>query len=572
MVLLDAAKGLNPIPGRRHVAELSQRAFGPDHFYSIFEQMRLGSDLAHAGHLPEGERVLREAMERTIRLEGPETYYSRRGMRWLAGVYILQGRFDDAERLREQVLEICRRTVGAQVPNTLRNTLELANLYARQGKWEQAAALYQSFLPDNVQEVARHQGLYPAGVIAAVLANDVSGSRALADLALARYEGCQDAGERYEILLSLLVSSAASASPAQLLQLAEEAQDVLDDPGRVTMLAGIAAYRQGQFDLAADRLTSLTNAPTAGLSRLASFFLAMTRHQQHLLEESTQCLSMANAQLEGWVRSGDLGNTTASPREEWWWVASAIAARNEAEELIYGRRVSASIDATYLASCRAQWQPVKDLLDQANWTARDGDWAQAKESFLAALDHDYFDLAAASIHDPQLGEKLAALYVLTGDEAAYMQLCQQGICITSSGPIGSPKVVLLHPNWPDAQSLQTALAIARRNSSRLVLGMAEYRCGNYEHALSALNQAQEAYNLKVSGPAHAFAAMAAWKMDRSTLADQHMDKAEELYEEFVDGNPDDLGPEWYTAALFELAMNEARLLLGRPPQDANPSP
>jgi tetratricopeptide (TPR) repeat protein len=604
MALLAGAKGLEGehLRMQTNLVELNHRVIGSQDPWASFEQMRLGDALRNRGYLPEAESLLTDALARIHHLQGPDTLLGRRVMRWLSGVYVGQGRYADAEELRRKVLAADERVLGKQAAETRYRRMELANLYARQGKWSLAADLSGDLPIDKAIAPAGSAShvYHCAGLLACALADGAPALRMpdLRRLTIERFCRSADPQVAQEVSRTLLLIPNAGQQSDQVLRLAELAITNQPDPAEASLLAGLAAYRRGDWPEAQQLLSRLTpsgapvtpsdspgfsahapvqpastsNAghPDGRIATVAGFFLAMAHHQQGHKHEAAEYLVSATNRLERILRSGDLGTTTTYPGEEWMPLAASILARNQGEELIHGRRVSAPVDAEYLAATRQRWKPVKEMIEQADWQARRRQWSQAKAQLLQAMKHERFDWEAAAHQFHNLADKAAALFVLTRDWDAYDQLCHRLVRVGEFGPSGVPGPLLLSADHPSPGLKHAALVLVRRTAETsdekqsatrwhdLTLGMAEYRNGHLPEALLALNRAQSAYNLNCSGTARAFAAMAQWDSGRAEEARRLVKEAEDLFQQVRDGNQGDLGPWWHPVATFEISLAEAR--------------
>ena len=94
------------------------------------------------------------------------------------------------------------------------------------------------------------------------------------------------------------------------------------------------------------------------------------------------------------------------------------------------------------------------------------------------------------------------------------------------------------------------------------LGMAEFRAGNPQAALSILESAAEAYNLRCAGTAHAVASLALWQLGEHDLARQRLAQARDASQQLDDGNRQSLGNAWHELIGFEQAFKMAIRVLG----------
>jgi hypothetical protein len=404
------------------------------------------------------------------------------------------------------------------------------------------------------------------------MAHNHAGAAEIGGLMLNRYGGTDDPETALEISLPLLVVTGATSDTAENLEVADRAVANLRGSMRGALLAGISAYRRGFWAEARDALVPPAANRDGRTAAIAGFFLAMTEHRDGRELGAADALAQANRRLEATLRSGDLGNTI-EPETEWTLFAAAIIARDEGEILLHGELVSHPIDAAYLAQNRAAWEPIKLLLEQANWAARRRDWAQASELFLQATRHDRFDWTAATHQVRGLEEKIACLLVLGRQWEEYNNQCNSlagGLDRIGTGSLTSLLLSPDHPSMPlKGRALEMARwrrdASVRRQASpseqawhNLALGMAEYRNGHFAEALAALEVARGAFNLNCAGTANAFAALAEWQLGHKEAAKRHLQAAEAALKQVVDGSHGDLGNYWTATATLEIALNEAR--------------
>jgi hypothetical protein len=588
MAILEAARGLSSTDRKRGLVKFGSRVLGPEHPIAIFEQMRLGLHLARERYFEEGTALLEEAMEILHRTEGLDTLQGRRVMRWLSMGYVGQGRYSEAEELRTRTAEACRRLMGIENGWTHVQIYHLANLYARQGKWTEAADAYQSFLPHSPVDYGPMSGvfagitwrLHAAGLLASCLADDSEGSDKLATLILDRYGNVKDPEVAFETAFPLLLTSGSISGDPRVFQLAAFAVGGIKDPLRNAMLSGVGACRRGLWDEAAAVLTPLAGSRDGRVASLSGFFLAMARARSGASQSATSILATANDRLEAMLRSGDLGNALR-PGLEWMPFAAAILARNEAEKLIHGQRVSLPIHSDYLRRARHAWKPVGELIDKANWAARRREWAQATDLFLGAMRHEQFDWTAAAHHEPGLEEKIACVLIVGGDVENYRKLREEILVDTIAGQTEYARVVLLSAGDLPARLHARALAVASGNGNQsarieepsqgeawhaLTQGMVEYRSSRFGAARSALRSALGAFNLNCSGTANAFAAMTESQLGHSEAAETHLGAAEGSYQQVTGGG--DWGRRWSDRAVFMIALEEARSLLNSPSTSA----
>jgi eukaryotic-like serine/threonine-protein kinase len=598
LALLSGAKGLNPIPRQRDLVESCRTVLGPDDPTTLNEQLRYGHWLAWDGFLEDGARLQLDAMNRIHRAEGSDTLLGGRAMRWLSGVYLAQGRFDEAESLRERVVEASRRLSGEAATWTHFQTFQLGNVYARQAKWDIAARKYQSFLPSAPEDYVVDGSMKPgvawtahcAGLLAARLADNLDGVREVANLALDRFGATENVDAAYSVARTLLVLPDAAPDMGKVLRLAERAVELLEDPLKQGLLAGLVAYRQGDWINAMKHLEPLAapapqeehwafaGNPDGRVASLAGFFAAMAHEQEGRTATARDRLSAATERLERILRCGDLGNTTTYPDGEWIPYAVAMVARDEAETLIYGERMSPDIDTAYLAAARRNWKPLQDMIGQVNRQARSREWMKARDGLLRVIESDLFDWEAAAHHFDGMVAKAAALFVLTKNLENYERLCRK---VLSRAAVSQTEYAILPllsvdgappelvhkalemARWKEQQSGATPESKPSRHWRHLILGLAEYRCDNDEAAQKALTDAREVFNLNCSGTAHAYSALLAHRAGLTEEAAEFLATARSQFQQILQSYPEGLGRNWDQVAIFEIALQEAEQTLER---------
>jgi serine/threonine protein kinase len=573
LALLAGAKGLfgKQLEMQENLVALSRQALGSDSPGALFEQMRLAWVRLDESRHQDAETLLSDALKRLRETQGPDDFLVRRAMRWLAGVHTAQGKYHEAIALRRDVVDKERRLLGYDAHWTHVTSYQLANLHARLGQWAEAPKLFRTFLPqyDPVKTQREHQSLYPASFITGALASDTEVARDLAAVALKSSEATDDWRTRYEIAFALLLAPELVSERPRLFALASQVLQDAPESRHKDLLAGLLAFRGNEFENSVRLLTPLAGEFASPSSGLASAFLAMANQHLGLAAEAANHLSRARNCLERLTRPGDLGYMTFYPREEWLPVAELILVCREAELLIHGRETSPTIDESYLAAARQQWQPVKALLDETERLAQQRDWVTAHARLRAAMQHEFFDWGAALLTDRHLHLKAAALFVLAGDVASYDDFRRRLLESGHGEWHANPRTALLTPADSTSGLAKSVLASVRLAAEfdkdsgsnpwrSLNLGVAEHRSGHAEMALATLKKAEDAYNLSCSGTAHALAALANGDLSRKDKAREHLATAEAAHQKLLDGNRSGLGPDWYDVAILEVFLHEAR--------------
>jgi hypothetical protein len=376
----------------------------------------------------------------------------------------------------------------------------------------------------------------------------------------------------------------------KVLRLAERAVELLEDPLKQGLLAGLVAYRQGDWSNALKHLEpsatptpeeehwAFAGNPDGRVASLAGFFAAMAHHRQGRTAAARDRLSAATERLERILRCGDLGNTTTYPDGEWIPYAIAIVAREEAETLIYGERMSPDIDTAYLAAARRNWKPLQDMIGQVNWQARSWQCMKARDGLLRVIQSDLFDWEAAAHQFDGMVAKAAALFVLTKDLENYERLCRKVLSRAAASQTEYAILPLLTADGAPPELAQKAVEMVRwkeqqsrghpesepsRHWRHLILGLAEYRCDNDEAAQKALADAREAFNLNCSGTAHAYSALLAHRAGLPEEAAEFLATARSQFQQILQSYPEGLGRNWDQVAIFEIALQEAEQTLER---------
>jgi hypothetical protein len=302
----------------------------------------------------------------------------------------------------------------------------------------------------------------------------------------------------------------------------------------------------------------------------------MAQHRSGNAVEATNLLHEARSRLENLIRAGDLGHTTFYPADEWLPAAQFVLACREAEGLLHGQRIWPPIDDAYLAAARQRWQPIKVLLDEVNTFGGQRNWPAAYERLMAAVRDEYFDWSAAIHSREAFALKAAVTMLLGGDLAAYDELRLRLMRHDYRPNQISPCSVLLRKEALPSGAAREALLNAARSAAQdakpshagypwrfLELGLAEYRAGNPQDALSALEPAEQAYNLNCSAIAHAIGALALWELGQQEAARERLASAESAFTELLEGNRESAGRWWHGMAMLELLLDEARRVLGQ---------
>jgi len=472
---LNHLKGFQITAELRNVLDRAADVLGDEHWNTLFTQWQLGAHQVNDGYLADGTANLADAWKRNQRVEGSDTYLSRQLGRALANGYPRQGRFAEAEDLHRRILASGRRVLPVEAPWLKEQTCLLGDLLARLAKRTEAAQVFDSAATGPAQD----ETAVAPGLLAAAAPHYRRSLNGLGNLTEQRLSSTQDAGDAFDLArgLLLVLDQLPSADNTQVVRLSERAADLQTDPVKQAVLLALTAWRKEDWAAAQKAAGALTIQADGRVASLGGFVLAIATFQQGNRDEAVQFLATARDRLDQVLRSGDLG-------EQWVNIAAALIAGDKASTAIMGKPMSPTVDADNLAHARESWQPVKELLEQADWAARRQEWEQALEGYRAAMAHPEFTWDAAVVQDQWLNHKLPALLVLTGHTNEYKQFCRdkvqtgQALYLLRAFPGGVTAQKALRnvrgtlEEIPDDQKLAE-----RRHWQELTLGMAEYRNG-----------------------------------------------------------------------------------------------
>jgi hypothetical protein len=151
-----------------------------------------------------------------------------------------------------------------------------------------------------------------------------------------------------------------------------------------------------------------------------------------------------------------------------------------------------------------------------------------------------------------------------------------------SGSISGYALLLLRPDGIAPEAVDSLIPAARTTAQdgsaasgnpwgSLALGVAELRAGNPKGALTALELAAGAFNLRCAGAAHAIAAVAlGGQLGQHDLARQRLAQGREAFQQLTDGNRQGLGPNWHEMILLDMALQLAGPQVARLEPDTEP--
>jgi hypothetical protein len=249
-----------------------------------------------------------------------------------------------------------------------------------------------------------------------------------------------------------------------------------------------------------------------------------------------------------------------------------------AERLILGAGGSEPITKESLAAARERWRPVRELLEQFNTSARRQDYVAARDLYLRARHHPYFALEAAMDQVDWLVERVPVVFALAGDREGFEMFLRESFG-DDTELVSRDIFPVAYSQWPLAPDLQDRVAararylaeqdidvsqdpeISRHWAGRHI-GVALYGVGRLDEALPRLVEATESQNHDCATSAKAYAALAAWKLGLTEEARKWRSEAEEGLRIRVEAGRGTLDPVWWHLAATDLAIREARQLMG----------
>jgi eukaryotic-like serine/threonine-protein kinase len=583
------AKGLwgDAIESRRQMLESARSRHGSEHHQTQWAEDMLGGTLRFFGDYAEAESIHRASWEIRRRKGQTQTQAEQRSLRYLGWAVFHQGRVEEAEQAYRQVVTQSREAYGTNTPSALFREMTLVELLGKQAKWPEIAKSYaEGAEEDSVDLQADYPLGYlpvPAGVIASHLAGEPSLNRRLIALVIARHGHATNQIALRETALSGLVLPPSVFDATQqgaIWRIAKVAGSEQIDEPVATLITGMLAYRSGRWGETIRRVQPLSQNPDHALASLAGYVQSMALFRQTSTEEARRALEQANHLLEVGLRAGLLGHCGQDDVHydlRWLDYARSVVARAEAEALVLGAVHSSPVTSASLAAKRKAWQPVQAVLDEAEKHGRERNWTGARDAFAEALECGPLNWEEQGNFIARLHEKAAAVFVLTGEYERYAALCREliepaalsqsyytgiGLLTTNGLPHEITSKAIDMARWRAAEAAKETTRIIGQNWAWLVLGMAEYRAGNPAVAVEALEKAKDALNLNCAGTAQAFLAMALGQMGKGAQAASALAQAEVLFREILNGNPDRLGQNWQQVAIFELALKDARRILG----------
>jgi len=296
----------------------------------------------------------------------------------------------------------------------------------------------------------------------------------------------------------------------------------------------------------------------------AGYFSAMAHWRLNEPELAQASMLAADNRLAAYLRCGEFKFGT------WHEYGRAAVIREEAEALL-GRPVSPLIDVVSLDTARRQWATVRRWLNEGDRAGAEGRWTEAHDAYLNALHQPGFDWdTAESRRESDLASKMGVTFLLAGDYPNHAELSRRLLARLAvlPDPTAAPvyaKAILARPTEASDEAVRGAAEWARTSEGEAdflawVQGMAAYRTGDFTNALEVLPRADGPGSLACEGGGLVFRAMALQKLGRITEAQQILARAERLLAEPI---KDHFGDSWWNLAYCQLALDEARQLLGK---------
>jgi tetratricopeptide (TPR) repeat protein len=496
----------------------------------------------------------------------------------LARLHAQRQDYAAALEFMRQFHQINSRGLGAAHPWTRDSGRRIASVPGRLGDWAAVSAELSA---------QREQGTSDAHSLAQeLLAGTLAGeTNTIPALRQELWKTVQDhpaESARYQCALILLTLVPSETELPEVLELARHAEE---DKGtdwwgsfRKPLLQGLAAHRSGRFAEATEILDSL--ARERGVYRLvalARYFEAMALQQLGRISEAQATLREANLLLNRLLQPGNL--QLASPSgESWTTLACSLVARDEAERLILGGIVSEPITQASLAINRACWAPIYQLLEDFTMAARRQDYSKAREHYLAARQNPHFSLEAAGDAVDWLVEQVPVVFAQSNDRAGFETFFRESWG-DNAMLLSNDLFPVACSRWPLPEDLRDRIATRAQSFEKQQLdttnvlemhrhwegrhiGLVLYAVGRYQEALPRLLKATESPDHDCATSAKTFAALAAWQLGRADEARQWRDDAEENFRIRVEAGGGVLDPRWWHLAATDLALQEARRLLG----------
>jgi serine/threonine protein kinase len=574
----DKGRWGSAIKGRREILDLVRTRFGDRHLETLFAEDMLGGTLRAFGDFQEAEAIHRLSVPVRQALSQKATIEEHRSLRYLVWSLFHQGKLEEAEQLQKQVVSGLIEAHGNRMQRVFLGTEKVVKFLGVQGKWQEIAAIYKARAPLDTE---RHSiwpfGLIhlPAGVVAASLTGDEQAIRIFSDLMVDRFQDVTDPNAAAEVALACLTveKNLLTRPQDELLQrMVLLVEPTMGTSARAYLVGGLASLRAGNPPQVIERLGLLLNNPDTTVSSCAGFATALAHHQMGNTDAALRALKEANARLSVALQSGQLGHKGQDDWDysvRWAEYGRSLALQQQAELAILGRHESPKVNEQFLKERRQEWASVQALLDEFEQWGRQRNWSRAKAALLQALDEGPINWDEEGNRVRDLIHKAAMVFAITGERESYERLVNE---VASSALADQPYYNLPLAGRFAAQPgfIERIAENCRKRSlqekdiaiwDRIRWGEAEYRLGNHEAALSALEPALSHHRLEASGIAHAYSALAAQALQRTEQANQFLKTARSKYEQLLADNPERLAQDWHQFARLDYLFKEAATLV-----------
>jgi tetratricopeptide (TPR) repeat protein len=328
----------------REVAEIRQQKHGREHPFTSHALNHLALLFKMRGDFEEAEKLFKEAIEVFTHVMGDEHRYTLGTVLNLADLYIAQSKYEAAEPLLVNTVEKARHALGDDDPLTGQLGRSLSRTYylradepALHGRWKEAAQLLAEGI--TLDSRPEHR-LWLRLAALRIVADDAEQYKRQRVEMLDRFGDSEDVVVASEIARASLLLPANAETLRAAVELAERAiaSGANDASFKSALLSGgIAAYRQGHFDIAIDRnQKSLKVDPNQFLYLKTTnhLFLAMSHARLGQDAESKQLLAKADAIMKQRFPPPD---NRALPQPWPGWLMCQIF-RREAEAVVNGNK------------------------------------------------------------------------------------------------------------------------------------------------------------------------------------------------------------------------------------------
>jgi tetratricopeptide (TPR) repeat protein len=219
-------------------------------------------------------------------------------------------------------------------------------------------------------------------------------------------------------------------------------------------------------------------------------------------------------------------------------------------------------------------------VDKSYEAARRQDYAAAHDLYLQARSHPDFNLEAVYEDFNWVIEWLPAIFAQAGDQMGFESVLREGY--REEGNLSMNYVMpVVYARWELPADLRSRIEASTTLLAQSVhvgassedgelhrywghrhIGVALYRLGETGRALELLTTATRDQFNDCSLSAKAFAALAAWKEGRYEEARKWREQAEKGFRTRVEAGEGVLDPIWWHLAATDLALKEARDLMG----------